>query len=85
MAKMLHFVQHDNEEVISLPAERFVRIVEEVIMKTENDFIKFLTVNDKADIDERRTLRDHIDITLLQRSESLLEHTVQTHYILSDD
>ena len=50
MTKKLLFVQHGNEKVISLPAERIVRIVEEVVVKTEDNLIKFLTVNDKADI-----------------------------------
>ena len=55
-----------------------------MVVKAEHNLIKLFSINHKADVHKRCSLRDHIHIAFLQRSECLLEHSVKTNDILSD-
>ena len=56
-----------------------------MVVKAKHNLVKFLSINHKADVHKRRSLRDHIHIAFLQWCKRLLEHTVKSYDILSDD
>ena len=53
-------------------------------MEGLDDLVKLLAVDYETDVHEGRTLRDHIYIALLQRSEGPLQHSVELHDVLSN-